>query len=221
MPKTTAPNRLHHRPFATLRQRLDNGTPTEPQPAADAVRAEIRALVARGSLSRDDGQDVLARLGLATQPYRWAAGAQVPVTVTVQAPNDGYAEQVGAAQIIAALGRLRTAYLASPDNVTAPTDHPIQHALRRLRCRRTDPCPGYPVGGIYKVTAEVLLAVTVTADDAGTAWATARSQLADELDRVRGLSNSPRMRRTGLHQLTYLDHPGAHRRQHRPVAVSR
>jgi hypothetical protein len=210
MPKTTGRNRLQHRPFATLRQHLDNRTPTGPQPAAGAVRAEIRALVARGALSPDDGQDVLARLGLASQPYRWAAGAQVPVTVTVQAPNDAYAEQVGAAQIIAALGRMRTAYLASRDNVTGPTDHPMLHSLRGLRCRRTDPCPGYPVGGVYKVAAEVLLAVTVTAADAGTAWATARSHLADELDRVRGLSSSPRMRRTGLHQLTYLDHPSAH-----------
>jgi hypothetical protein len=171
------------------------------------MRAEIRALVTRGALNRRDGEDVLARLGLTSQPYRWAVGYRVPVTVTVHAPNDHYAERVGAAQITAALGRLRTAYLAGPQTVTAPTDHPAQHSLRQLRCRRTEPCPGYPAGGIYTVSADVLLAVTVTADDAATACATARATLSTELDReheidIRGWL----IRRTGLHRLTDLEH---------------
>jgi hypothetical protein len=195
---------LHHRPFAVLGQHLDHSSPV---PDADAVRAEIRALISRRAISRQDGDDLLARLGLHTMPDRWAIGATVPATATVRAPNDRYALHVGTGQLITTLGRLRTGYLASMQRPTDPTDHPAAHSLRHLRARRTDPCPGYPVGGVYAITADALLAITVTGEDATTAWRTARSRLEADLDRLEGISlDTGRLRRTGTRRLSALDH---------------
>ena len=92
----------------------------------------------------------------------------MPVTVTVRAPNDRYAHQVGTAHLIAVLSRLRGGYLTGPGTSTSPVEHPAARSLRRLRTTRTDPHPGYPTGGIYRVHADALLAVTVTGDDPDT-----------------------------------------------------
>jgi hypothetical protein len=195
---------LHHRPFAVLGQHLEHATPA---PAADAIRAEVRALVSRRAISRRDGDDLLARLGLHTMPYRWAIGATVPATTTVRAPNDRYAAHVGTGQLITVLGRLRTGYLASAEQPTDPSDHPAARSLRHLRVRRTDPCPGYPVGGVYTVTADALLAITVTGDDAATAWSSARTRLVADLDHLYGIGlDTLRLRRTGARRLSDLDH---------------
>lgn len=199
---------LYHRPFTVLGQRLGHAA----SPAADAIRAEVRALISRRAISRRDGDDLLARLGLQTMPYRWAIGATVPAATEVRAPNDRYAARVGTGQLVTVLGRLRTGYLANAERPTDPTDHPAARSLRHLQVRHTGPCPGYPVGGVYTVTAEVLLAITVTGDDAATAWTAARTRLTADLDGLTGIGlNTLRLRRTALRRLFDLDHtnPGA------------
>jgi hypothetical protein len=194
---------LQHRPFTAL---ADHFGDTNPAPSAAAVRAEIRALVGRGALNRRDGDDVLARLALHTQPYRWVIGFSVPVTITVRAPNARYAQHVGAAQLVAALGRLRAGYLADPAAPATPVEDPATRSLRRLRTERTDPHPGYPVGGIYRIDAEALLAITVTGDNPDTVWAVARTRLAADLDQQTELNCIPwRMRRTATRRLSDLD----------------
>jgi hypothetical protein len=194
---------LQHRPFTVL---ADHFRDTTPAPSAATVRAEIRALVGRGALSRRDGDDVLARLALHTQPYRWAVGVAVPVTITVRAANARYAQRVGAAQLLAALGRLRAGYLADPATPATPVEDPAGGSLRRLRTTYTDPHPGYPVGGVYRVDAEALLAVTVTGDNPEAVWAVARTRLAADLDRRTELCCIPwRMRRTAVRRLSDLD----------------
>lgn len=201
MPSTRGP--LQHRPFAALVDHHDRAVPAL---TAEAVRAELRALVGRGVLTRRDGDDVLSRLGLHTQPYRWVVGVAVPVTTRVRAPNDGYAHRVGTAHLIAALSRLRAGYLTGPGTPTAPVEHPAARSLRRLRTTRTDPHPGYPVGGIYRIHAEALLAVTVTGDDPDTVCADARTRLTADLNRRTEITcDTGRMRRTGLRRLTDLD----------------
>lgn len=198
---------LYHRPFAVLGQTLDHSTPT---PDVDVIRAEVRALISRRAISRQDGDDLLARLGLHTMPHRWAIGATVPATTTVRAPNDRYAAHVGTGQLITVLGRLRTGYLASIERPTDPADDPAAHSLRRLQVRHTDPCPGYPVGGVYTITADALLAITVTGEHAATAWRAARSRLEADLDQLDGISiDAGRLRRTGTRRLSALDHTHA------------
>ncbi|WP_213451210.1 hypothetical protein [Rhizomonospora bruguierae] len=195
---------LQHRPFVTLAEHLDRAVPA---PTAEAVRAELRALVSRGALTRRDGDDVLARLGLHSRPYRWVVGVAVPVTAIVRAPNDRYAHRVGTAHLIAALSRLRDGYLTGPDTPTAPVEHPAVRSLRRLRTTRTDPHPGYPVGGIYRIHADALLAITVTGDDPDTVSANAHTRLTADLTRRTEITcDIRRMRRTGLRRLTDLDH---------------
>ncbi|MEV6927043.1 hypothetical protein AB0M46_21420 [Dactylosporangium sp. NPDC051485] len=207
MPSTRGP--LQHRPFtalATLASHIDRAVPA---PTAEAVRAELRALVSRGALSRRDGDDVLARLGLHTHPYRWVVGVAVPVTTTVRAPNDRYAQRVGTAHLIAALSRLRDGYLTGPDTSATPVEHPAARSLHRLRTTRTDPHPGYPVGGVYRIHADALLAITVTGDNPDTVAADARTRLTADLNRRTDITcDIRRMRRTGLHRLTDLDHTG-------------
>lgn len=104
------------------------------------------------------------------------------------------------------LGRLRAGYLANAKRPTDPADHPAASSLRHLRVRHTDPCLGYPVGGVYTVTADVLLAVTVTGDAAATAWTAARTRLTADLDGLAGIGlNTLRLRRTALRRLSDLD----------------
>lgn len=195
---------LHYRPFATLLR----PSPDDTAIAAGNVRAEIRALVLRGALHRRDGDDLLARLGLQVLPYRWAVAVSVPVTVTITAPNDRYAVQAGIGQLVAALGRLRCGYLAQPGAITAPTDHPARHSLRALTCRRTDACPGYPVGGIYQIAAEALIAIMVSADHANAAHTAATARLGADLSRLAGIDvDQKRMRHLGTHRFTGLDDP--------------
>ncbi|MCY1141497.1 hypothetical protein OWR29_26165 [Actinoplanes sp. Pm04-4] len=200
----TVESALHHRPFATLLRPRSDDTPLP----ADAVRAEIRALVTRGALGRRDGADLLARLGLQVSPYRWAVAVSVPVSVTITAPNNRYAVQAGIGQLVAALGRLRTGYLTQPGAITAPTDQPARRSLSGVTYRRTEACPGYPVGGIYQISADAQLATMVSADTATAAYAGAIARLAAELDRLTGVDAQPsRMRQLGAHRFTGLDDP--------------
>jgi hypothetical protein len=195
---------LHHRPFATLlRPRSDDATI-----AAGTVRAEIRALVARGALNRRDGTDLLARLGLQVLPYRWAVAVSVPVTVSITAPNDRYAVQAGVGQLVAALGRLRAGYLTQPSAITVPADQPARRSLTGLTCRRTEACPGYPVGGTYRIGADARLATMVSADSEAAAYTAATARLAAELPRLAGIdADVQRMRHLGAHRFTGLDDP--------------
>jgi hypothetical protein len=195
---------LHHRPFATLlRPNADDASI-----AAGTVRAEIRALVTRGALARRDGTDLLARLGLQVLPQRWAVAVSVPVTVTITAPNDRYAVQAGIGQLVAALGRLHAGYLTQPGAITVPTDQPARRSLTGVTYRRTEACPGYPVGGIYQISADTQLATMVTADTATAAYAGAKARLAAELDQLTDIDAHPsRMRHLGTHRFTGLDDP--------------
>lgn len=183
----------------------DNNTTEQHGPSPAAVRAEIRSLVTRGILPRHNGEDLLARLGLSTQPTRWAVALTVPVAVILNAPNDHYAHRLGAGQLITALARLRHGYLTGPDDVTAPTHDPARRSLHRLTGRRIQPCPGYPAGGTYTITANALLAITVTAADADTARRTAHTRLTAEIDRLTGITiDRDLLRHLRLRQLTDL-----------------
>lgn len=195
---------LHYRPFATLlRPSTDDNTI-----AAGTIRAEIRALVSRGALHRRDGTDLLARLGLQVLPYRWAVAVSVPVTVTITAPNNRYAVQAGVGQLVAALGRLHAGYLTQPGAITIPTDQPAHRSLTGLTYRRTESCPGYPVGGIYQISVEARLATMVSADSEAAAYAAATVRLAAELGRLAGIdADVQRMRHLGAHRFTGLDDP--------------
>jgi hypothetical protein len=195
---------LHHRPFATLlRPSTDDATIT-----AGTIRAEIRALVARGALNRRDGTDLLARLGLQVLPDRWAVAVSVPVTVTITAPNNRYAVQAGVGQVVAALGRLRAGYLTQPAAITVPTDQPAHRSLTGLTHRRTEACLGYPVGGIYQISADARPATMVSADSAAAAYAAATARLAAELAQLAGIdADGQRMRHLGAHRFTGLDDP--------------
>jgi hypothetical protein len=176
---------LRHRPFATLlRPSTDDATIT-----AGTIRAEIRALVARGALNRRDGTDLLARLGLQVLPNR-------------------YAVQAGVGQVVAALGRLRAGYLTQPAAITVPTDQPAHRSLTGLTHRRTEACLGYPVGGIYQISADARPATMVSADSAAAAYAAATARLAAELAQLDGIdADVQRMRHLGAHRFTGLDDP--------------
>jgi hypothetical protein len=57
------------------------------------------------------------------------------------------------------------------------------------------------------VTAEALLAITVTADEPAAAWTTARNQLTRDLDLLSGINHATHLlHRTGLRRLGDLDH---------------
>jgi hypothetical protein len=204
MPMTrTLESALHHRPFATLlRPGTDDAT------IAAGTAREIRALVTRGALNRRDSADLLARLGLQIPPYRWAVAVSMPVTVTITAPNDRYAVQAGIGQLVATLGRLRCGYLTRPAAITAPTDQPAHRSLHGLTCRRTDACPGYPVGGIYQIGADATLATMVSADTAAGAYAGATARLTAELTQLTGIDvHQARRRHLGERRFTGLDDP--------------
>lgn len=200
MAASTASVPLQHRPFAAALQ------PAHTNPAAvpaGTVRAEIQALLTRGTLDRQTGLDLLARLGLDPQPYRWAVALRVPVTTTVTAPNDRYALHTGVGHLVATLARLPSVYLTNPQTITAPTDQPARRSLHAVHCQRVQACPGYPTGGLYEITAQALLAVTVTADDPPTATARAHTRLTAELDEFAGIGATEfKTRLLGLRRLT-------------------
>jgi hypothetical protein len=73
-----ATGRMRHRPFATSL----SPTAADTTLSTSTVQAEIRALAGRGALTRPEGDDLLARPGRRTLPYRRA--------VAVSVPNDRY-----------------------------------------------------------------------------------------------------------------------------------
>jgi hypothetical protein len=164
--------------------RAPGGAGRDPDVLAGAVRIELAALAATGTLSHADATDALARLGLTAQPTCYAVAARLSVTAHVRAPNPGYAQRVAVAQIVAKFAQLRSGYLRSRERADGPTDDPARHSVVAVRTRLDAACPGYPTGGEYHVSTIVLLGATVTAAHHSTAWARARTQLSADLDRL-------------------------------------
>jgi len=150
-----------------------------------AIRDELITLVNTHVATRWFASDALARLGLPPLPARYLVGATVPVTVTVDAPRDGYAAHVAAAQVVTELRGLRQAYLRGPAPSARPAADPVREAVSVLQTVRL---PGRRCSGRhrrYTITARVRLAIAVCAPDKTTAWDSAQQGLRADLHRLR------------------------------------
>ncbi len=150
-----------------------------------AIRDELITLVNTHVTTRSFANDALARLGLPPLPGQYLVGARVPVTVTVDAPRDGYAAHLAAAQVVTELRGLRHAHLRGPAASAKPASDPVREAVSvvqtvRLPGRR---CCGGPRR--YTITANVRLAIAVCAPDKTTAWERAQHGLRADLHRLR------------------------------------
>lgn len=154
--------------------------------AHDALRAgiyhELTTLVARRWVRSRDADDILTRFGLPKLARRFAVGADVPVTVTLCAPDERYAARGARRLIIDDLRRLRDArpqprpirdVLDTVDDtiqITKVVALDAEDTARRPRLR---------------VAATVSLAVTVDSRRANTVWTAARPRLQADLARLR------------------------------------
>ena len=98
----------------------------------DGIHRELTTLVARRWVRSRDADDILSRFGLPKLARRFAVGADVPVTVTLCAPDERYAARGASGESsFDDLRRLRDAPRTYGDATRPKPPRPIRDPRRR------------------------------------------------------------------------------------------
>jgi hypothetical protein len=142
----------------------------------------LTTLVARRWVRPRDADQILTRFGLPRLPHCYTAGADVPVTLVLCAPDADFAAR-GALRLIADdLRNLRDARRQA--RTRHGVDNPYEDTIHLTGVKpldRSDPADGRP---LVLIRGLVRLAVHVDSRRATTVWLQARQRLAADLARL-------------------------------------